>query len=48
MNKVVEKLKNLIDEAEVVVIGAGAGFSSAAGFEYGGVFLKNIFLKCIN
>ena len=39
----IEKLKKLIDEAEAVVIGAGAGLSSAAGFEYGGDFFKEHF-----
>ena len=40
---IIEKLKKLIDEAEVVIIGAGAGLSSAAGFEYGGDFFKEHF-----
>ena len=40
---IIEKLKKLIDEAEAVVIGAGAGLSSAAGFEYGGYFFKEHF-----
>ena len=35
---IIEKLKKLIDEAEAIVIGAGAGLSAAAGFEYGGDF----------
>lgn len=36
------KLKELIDNAEAIVIGAGAGLSAAAGFEYGGkTFLEN-------
>ena len=43
MMSTIEKLKKLIDEAEVVVIGAGAGLSSAAGFEYGGDFFKEHF-----
>ena len=43
MVSTIEKLKKLIDEAEVVVIGAGAGLSSAAGFEYGGDFFKEHF-----
>ena len=35
-------LKKIINEAEAIVIGAGAGLSSAAGFEYGGnTFLNN-------
>ena len=40
---IIEKLKKLIDEAEAVVIGAGAGLSNAAGFEYGGEFFKEHF-----
>ena len=41
MEKEIEILKKHIDDAEVIVIGAGAGLSSAAGFEYGGsTFLK--------
>lgn len=43
MMSTIEKLKKLIDEAEAVVIGAGAGLSSAAGFEYGGDFFKEHF-----
>ena len=43
MMSTIEKLKKLIDEAEVVVIGAGAGLSSAAGFEYGGEFFREHF-----
>lgn len=30
-----KSFKNILDEAEAVVIGAGAGLSTAAGFEYG-------------
>lgn len=38
----IEQLKQCLDNAEVIVIGAGAGLSSAAGFEYGGkTFLKH-------
>ena len=37
-----EKLIKLINDADAVVIGAGAGLSSAAGFEYGGkTFMDN-------
>jgi len=32
----IEKLKSFIDEAEAIVIGAGAGLSTAAGFTYSG------------
>lgn len=42
MMSTIERLKKLIDEADAIVIGAGAGLSSAAGFEYGGkTFLDN-------
>ena len=34
--KRVEKLKDLIDDADHIIIGAGAGLSAAAGLEYGG------------
>lgn len=38
----IELLKKRLNEADAVVIGAGAGLSSAAGFEYGGkYFLEN-------
>lgn len=38
----IERLKKLINEADAIVIGAGAGLSTAAGFEYGGKsFLDN-------
>ena len=43
MMSIIEKLKKLIDEAEAIIIGAGAGLSSAAGFEYGGEFFKEHF-----
>ena len=38
----IEKLKKLINEVNAIVIGAGAGLSTAAGFEYGGkTFMDN-------
>ena len=38
----IEKIKEHIKNADVVLIGAGAGLSAAAGFEYGGnYFLEN-------
>lgn len=43
MKSIVEQLKEYIDEAEAIVIGAGAGLSSAAGFEYGGETFKKHF-----
>ncbi|MCR5079047.1 MAG: Sir2 silent information regulator family NAD-dependent deacetylase [Bacilli bacterium] len=42
MNAQLEKIKELLEEADFVLIGAGAGLSSAAGFEYGGLtFMRN-------
>lgn len=42
MTYITEELKKRIDEADAIVIGAGAGLSTAAGFVYGGeYFLKN-------
>ena len=35
-DKRVERLKELIDDADYILIGAGAGLSTAAGVEYGG------------
>lgn len=36
------RIKKLIDEADAIFIGAGAGLSTAAGFEYGGrTFMEN-------
>ena len=35
-NRRVEKLKELIDDADYILIGAGAGLSTAAGVEYAG------------
>lgn len=32
----IELLKKWINEANAIVIGAGSGLSTAAGFEYGG------------
>ncbi|MFA6829441.1 MAG: Sir2 silent information regulator family NAD-dependent deacetylase [Bacilli bacterium] len=37
-----QKIKELIDSADAIVIGAGAGLSTAAGFSYSGLaFMKN-------
>ena len=37
-----DKLRRILDDAEAIVIGAGAGLSTAAGFEYGNdVFMSN-------
>lgn len=43
MKSTIETLKKQIDEADAIVIGAGAGLSAAAGFEYGGEFFKSHF-----
>ncbi len=32
----IEKLKDVLKEAEAIVIGAGAGLSTSAGFTYSG------------
>ena len=38
----IERIKELINDADAIVIGAGAGLSTAAGFEYGGkTFMDN-------
>ena len=47
MKSTIEELKRLIDEADAIVIGAGAGMSSAAGFEYGGKFFKEHFPEMV-
>lgn len=39
----IEKLRKLIEEADAIVIGAGAGLSTAAGFEYSGKNFLNHF-----
>ena len=37
-----EDFKKLIDSSDTIVIGAGAGLSSASGFEYGNkTFMDN-------
>ena len=38
------RLKEKLDKADAVVIGAGAGLSTAAGFTYAGERFENIFL----
>ena len=35
-SKKIDNLKSLIENAEAIVIGAGAGLSTAAGFTYSG------------
>ena len=39
----IEQLKNLLNDAEAVVIGAGAGLSAAAGFTYSGERFRKYF-----
>ncbi len=39
----ITETKALLESADFVLIGAGAGLSSAAGFEYGGDFFQNNF-----
>lgn len=42
MKFIIKQLRKYIDEADAIVIGAGAGLSTASGFEYGGkTFLDN-------
>ena len=40
----IEKLKNVLKEAEAIVIGAGAGLSTSAGFTYSGERFQKYFL----
>lgn len=39
----IEKLKDKLNEAEAVVIGAGAGLSTSAGFTYSGERFRKYF-----
>lgn len=39
----INKAKKLIENADFILIGAGAGLSTAAGFEYGGEFFQKNF-----
>lgn len=39
----IERLKSVIDKAGCIVIGAGAGLSASAGFEYGGERFRKYF-----
>lgn len=39
----IERLKQALSDADAVVIGAGAGLSTAAGFSYGGERFKKHF-----
>ncbi len=44
----IKRLKNALDTAEAVVIGAGAGLSAAAGFTYSGERFKKYFADFID
>ena len=39
----IKRIKELINESDAIVIGAGAGLSTAAGFEYGGTYFLDNF-----
>ena len=39
----IKRIKELINESNAIVIGAGAGLSTAAGFEYGGTYFLDNF-----
>ena len=39
----IQKLKRAIDEADAIVIGAGAGLSTSAGFTYSGERFEKYF-----
>ena len=41
----IEQAAKLIEDAEYVLIGAGAGLSTAAGAEYGGAFFEKNFAE---
>lgn len=44
MKNYLEPLKQAIEEADCIVIGAGAGLSTSAGFEYSGPRFNQYFL----
>lgn len=46
-NEKVEKLKELINDADYILIGAGAGLSASAGLEYGGERFRENFPEFI-
>ena len=39
----IEKLRNALDQSETVLLGAGAGLSTSAGFVYGGEHFQKYF-----
>ena len=44
MTEKIEKLKQVLSEAETIVIGAGSGLSTSAGFTYSGERFEKYFL----
>ena len=44
MTEEIKRLKNALDSADSVIIGAGAGLFTSAGFIYSGERFENIFL----
>ena len=47
MNKTLDSIKNLIENADCILIGAGSGLSSAAGIAYSGDEFKKEFAPFI-
>jgi NAD-dependent SIR2 family protein deacetylase len=47
MNKTLNDIKELINNADCILIGAGAGLSSSAGIDYAGEEFKNEFAPFI-
>ena len=47
MREAIEQLKQIISEAETVVIGAGSGLSTSAGFTYSILRSSTVFRICI-
>ena len=47
MNKTLDQIKKIIDEADSILIGAGSGLSTAAGINYGGEDFKKNFTPFI-
>ena len=44
----IEKTKRLINEADAIIIGAGAGLSTSAGIDYSKESFKKIFPELVN
>ena len=47
MNETLKNIRNLIDKAEYILIGAGSGLSTSAGIEYSGERFENNFKEFI-